>query len=69
MHLVKMKQCEGNAETASAAPDDIDKAKDKHRLKGRLKYLAEKHGFAYNRVFIRNQKTRWDGCSSKIISA
>ena len=34
-------------------------------LTERLKYLAEKHGYTYNRVFIGNQKTRWGSCSSK----
>ncbi len=29
----------------------------------RLNELAREHGFAYNRVFIRNQKTRWGSCS------
>ena len=64
-HLVRMKQYEGKAETASAAPDDIDRAKVKRRLTRRLKYLAGKYGFTYNRVFIHNQKTRWVSCSSK----
>ena len=64
-HLVRMKQYEGNAETTSAALDDIDRAKAKRRLTRRLKYLAGKHGFTYNRVFIRNQKTRWGSCSNK----
>ena len=41
------------------------RAKAKPRLRRRLKYLAEKHGFTYNMVFIRNQKTRWGSCSSK----
>jgi len=34
-------------------------------LTGRLKYLAKKHRFTYNRVSIRNQRTRWGSCSSK----
>jgi len=45
--------------------DSIDKAKAKTTLVIRLKYLASKYGFSYNRVFIRNQKTRWGSCSSK----
>ena len=34
-------------------------------LVARLGELAARHGFSYNRVFIRNQKTRWGSCSRK----
>ena len=30
----------------------------------RLEELARRHGFTYNKVFVRNQKTRWGSCSS-----
>ncbi|MCS7075227.1 MAG: M48 family metallopeptidase [Bacteroidia bacterium] len=33
-------------------------------LKERLAYWAKKHHFSYNKVTIRNQKTRWGSCSS-----
>ncbi|MFC1977240.1 M48 family metallopeptidase [Chloroflexota bacterium] len=61
----KMKQYEKEYDLTSGANDDIDKAEAKSMLTGRLKYLAEKHGFTYNRVFIRNQRTRWGSCSYK----
>ena len=41
----------------------MPKAKAKEFLKNRLRELAEKHGFEYNKVFIKNQKTRWGSCS------
>jgi len=63
--LVRMKQFEYKAESASAAPDDINRAKAKRKLTRRLKHLAMKHGFTYNRVFIRNQRTIWGSCSYK----
>ena len=31
----------------------------------RLEMLAQQHGFAYNKVFVRNQKTRWGSCSTQ----
>ena len=34
-------------------------------LSARLNQLAGKYGFTYNRLFIRNQKTRWGTCSSR----
>ncbi|MFC1988964.1 M48 family metallopeptidase [Chloroflexota bacterium] len=61
----KMKQYEKEYHFTSGANDDIDKAKAKSMLTGRLKDLAEKYGFTYNRVFIRNQRTRWGSCSRK----
>ncbi|MFC2052082.1 M48 family metallopeptidase [Chloroflexota bacterium] len=65
MQLEKMKQYEQEYNFTSGVNNNIDKTQAKSMLIGRLKYLAEKHGFTYNRVFIRNQRTRWGSCSSK----
>jgi predicted metal-dependent hydrolase len=56
------KYCSDSNNTENA---DIDKVKAKRLLTGRLKKLAVKHGFIYNRVSIRNQRTRWGSCSSR----
>ncbi len=32
-------------------------------LPARVRQLAEKHGFSYNRVFVKNTKSRWGSCS------
>lgn len=34
-------------------------------LPGKLNELAQKHGFGYNRLTIRNNKRNWGSCSSK----
>lgn len=37
----------------------------KYRLTPRLELLAKKHGIEYNKIFIRDQKTKWWTCSSE----
>ena len=50
--------------SAEQAGPTLDRDQARHRLIERLEELARKHGFTYNRVFIRDQKTRWGSCSS-----
>jgi len=64
IHLEKMQQYERQGHSNSNTAE-IDRAKAKTLLIMRLKQLAKNNGFSYNRVFIRNQKTRWGSCSSK----
>ena len=64
-HLGRMKQYREKNKTGSVASDVIDRAEARSKLVPRLKQLAGKHGFAHNKVFIRNQKTRWGSCSSR----
>lgn len=42
-----------------------DKKKAKAKLVDRLNALSLKHHLPFNRVFVRNQKTRWGSCSGK----
>ena len=63
--LDMMRQYQEKNKTGSVASDGIDKADARSKLVLRLKHLAGKHGFTYNKVFIRNQKTRWGSCSSR----
>jgi predicted metal-dependent hydrolase len=44
---------------------NIDRGKAKAYLTVRINQLANKYGFIFNKIFIRNQKTRWGSCSSK----
>ena len=43
----------------------LNKQAAKEFLEGRIKELADKFGFVYNKITIRNQKTRWGSCSGK----
>ena len=63
-HLDKMNQMERAAKVLSEN-HPIDRQAARRRLVDRLNYLAVKHDFQYNRVFIKNQKTRWGSCSGK----
>jgi len=60
----QMKEIEPQTAIQPALPK-INKNNARITLTTQLKLLADKHKFSYNRVFIRNQKTRWGSCSSK----
>ncbi len=63
-HLEKMQKKELAAKLYTDN-NPIDRKAARRQLVGRLNYLAEKHGFEYNRVFIKKQKTRWGSCSGQ----
>ena len=64
-HLEKMRQYERQGYFNSHTADAIDREKARTQLTRRLQQLARHYNFSYNRVFIRNQKTRWGSCSTK----
>ena len=64
-HLGKIKQYEKEKKIISEASLNIRGPEARQKLTERLNFLAAKHGFTYNRVFIRDQKTRWGSCSHK----
>ena len=43
----------------------INRKEARKFLINRLNELSNKHGFDYNKVFVRNQRTRWGSCSMK----
>lgn len=61
-HIQRLKEIEKMHGCEQQPP--IDRSKAKAILWERLDYLSHKHGFQYNRLFVRNQKTRWGSCSS-----
>ena len=64
-HLAKMKQVEQEYEAFTKNSIKIDRAEARKKLVNRLNELCDQHGFTYNKVFVRNQKTRWGSCSAK----
>jgi len=63
-HLEKMALMEQEAGALSKSKP-INQAAARKHLIDRLNFLSKRHGFNYNRVFIKNQKTRWGSCSGK----
>ena len=64
-HLTKIQQVEERLPSVSYDSGYLDIDDARRKLVCRLNDLAEEHGFAYNNVSIRNQKTRWGSCSEK----
>jgi predicted metal-dependent hydrolase len=42
-----------------------NKAKAALFIRERVKYFAHKHNFSYEKIIIKNQKSRWGSCSAK----
>lgn len=64
-HLTKIKRQESDYTANSAVFETIDREEARAKLSRRLRQLADKYGFGYNRAFFRSQKTRWGSCSRK----
>ena len=64
-HLAIIKSYETEAKPLSELSATIDRAKARRHLTDRLNNLAKEYGFTYNKVSLRNQKTRWGSCSHK----
>jgi len=62
-NLDRVRRLERQHRTTLSNLPPISRAGARTVLVNRLNELAREHGFAYNRVFIRNQKTRWGSCS------
>jgi len=64
-HLVIITRHETESRALADLSATIDRVKARRQLTGTLNRLAKEHGFTFNRVFIRSQKTRWGSCSRK----
>lgn len=64
-HLLRLEENRQNALEFLKDLPLLEKREARKKVIKRLDELALKYGFSYNRVFIRNQKTRWGSCSAK----
>ena len=54
-----------DVELIRGAVESFYRIQAKQYLPPRVRELAERHGFTYGKLRIKNQKTRWGSCSSK----
>jgi len=64
-HCLGMKQFEEMYRTASKNTAMPDRREAEAILVERVARIAGRHGYRFNRVAVRNQKTRWGSCSSR----
>jgi predicted metal-dependent hydrolase len=63
-HLARMEVIERQILERRKSPP-IDSAAARRSLVERLEHLSVLHGFSYNKVCIRRQRTRWGSCSHR----
>jgi predicted metal-dependent hydrolase len=64
-HAERMRLLERNRQASPNPVEGMRPGEMRRRIVARLEALAKEHGFVYNRVFVRNQRTRWGSCSVK----
>ncbi len=64
-HLKKMQEKEGERQMLSYLAAHIEKTEAKQRLTERLQGLGKLYGLGYDKVFVRDMKSRWGSCSEK----
>jgi predicted metal-dependent hydrolase len=64
-HQAKINEYEKQRKAFNDIFLSIDKTEASKKIIARLQQLAKQHGFTYNKVSIRNQRTRWGSCSGK----
>ncbi len=64
-HLQKLEDLKSNYKSPIRDLSLINRNTAKAALIHKLESLARKHGFKYNQVFIKNQRTIWGSCSHK----
>ncbi len=62
-HLRKFEELENNCDQVRLPP--VSKVRARAILAARLEELAELHDFRFNKVSVRNQKTKWGSCSAR----
>lgn len=62
-HMQRVADVEREADAFSRQPP-INRTVARRVIVDRVEELARRHGFSYNKVFVRNQKTRWGSCSA-----
>ncbi|MEA1921194.1 MAG: SprT family zinc-dependent metalloprotease [Pseudomonadota bacterium] len=63
--LIRLKKVQDEADKFSEEVKGLDINQAANKIAARLQELAQEHNFSYNRLTIRNQKTRWGSCSAK----
>lgn len=63
--VAKIQKLEQKYEAVSENSRAIDRSKAKKTIINRLNVLAKRYGFTYNKVSIKNQRTRWGSCSGR----
>ena len=64
-HRAKNATLRKRHQTLLAAQSPVTRAEARDVLARRLDVLARTHGFTYERVMVRCQKTRWGSCSAR----